>query len=69
MDSITIKFRLKIENEKTGEKKILPLPHNDNIFEVLGHKYNDLYIVDKNGEATLVVAFITVVDANDKELV
>ena len=45
-----IKFMLKVANEDTGQTKILPLPHNDNIFELLGNRCNDLYIVEKKAK-------------------
>ena len=69
MDLITINLKLKVVYKDTQKTEILPLPRNENIFELLGKKCNELYIVDKNGKARLAEAFITAVNANDKELV
>ena len=68
MDSIAIQFMLHVMSTETLEKKIMPLPRNENIFELLEGKYNLIYIVDNSGQASPAIASITVVDKNGTEL-
>lgn len=69
MATTSIRFMLNVTNVKTKRTKIIPLPRNENIFELLGEKFNEILIVNKKGKAKPAIAFITVVDANGIELV
>ena len=69
MDSVKIKFKLNVFIKKSSKTRILPLPKNDNIFQLFPNKFEPLLIVNKKGKATESVAFITVVDENGDELV
>ena len=60
---------LNVTNVKTKRTKIIPLPRNENIFELFGGEINEILIVNKKGKAKPAMAFITVVDTNGTELV
>ena len=69
MSPIKIRFKLNVTNLRTKRTKIIPLPRNKNIFELLGGEMNEILIVNKKGKVKPAIAFITVVDVNGAELV
>ena len=68
MDRIVIRFKLNVTYVATWEARIIDLPKNTNIFQIFRHP-EVIYIVDKHGKAEPYIAFITVVDHNNNELV
>ena len=68
MDRIIISFKLNVTYVATLEAHIIDLPRNVDIFQILGQT-EVIYIVDNRGNAEPFIAFITVVDQNNNELV
>ena len=68
MDSIEIRLKLNVTHVPTWDSHIIDLPQNENIFEIFRIP-EVIYIVDNDGNAVPYIAFITVVDSNDNELV
>ena len=68
MDRIIIRFKLNVTEVATWEAQIINLPQNEDIFQIF-RQPEVIYIVDINGNAEPYIAFITVVDHNDNELV
>ena len=69
MATFNIEFKLKLTDLETLETKIVPLPDQENIFEIFCGEYQIIYVVDKDGKARPAMAHITVVDNFDIELV
>ena len=68
MDLIVIRFKLNVTHVATWDSHIIDLPQNENIFEIFRIS-EVIYIVDNNGNAEPYIAFITVVDIDNRELV
>ena len=70
MDLIKIRFMLNVCYKKSSKTRILPLPKNDNIFELFPNKEPEpILIVNSKGKAKEAMAFITVVNNHGFELV
>ena len=69
MSSITVKFKLHVTFNKTFEKKLIDLPSNENIFQIFNSGEELIYIVDNNGNAEPAMAFITLVNENNVQVV
>lgn len=69
MDSIRIRFMLNILIVETLETRILPLPQNNDIFQLFPRRLEPMFVVDSNGRAMAAVGFITVVNENGIEIV
>ena len=68
MDRIIISFKLNVTEVATWEARVINLPRNEDIFQIF-RQPEVIYIVDNRGNAETHIAFITVVDHNNNELV
>ena len=64
-----MKLMLNVLIVETLETRILPLPRNPDILQIFPGRFTPLWIAKSNGKAMGAVAFITIVNENDVELV